>query len=70
LTFEEAYARLDEIARALEKDSVPLQQSLDLYQEGQRLVKLCQTMLDEAEKRLRVIQSGEEPNSVKEEIIA
>jgi len=60
LTFEQAFKRLEEISRLLEKADTPLEESFSLFEEGQRLLAVCQTMLDKAEKRLKVIQvSGE-----------
>ena len=37
LSFEAALARLEEIVRALERGEAPLDQSIELYQEGDRL---------------------------------
>ena len=39
LTFEAAIARLEEIVRALESGSAPLDESLALFEEGVGLVK-------------------------------
>ena len=36
LSFEDALARLEEIVRLLEKGEAPLDQSIELYQEGDR----------------------------------
>ena len=36
LSFEAALARLEEIVRTLEKGEAPLDQSIELYQEGDR----------------------------------
>jgi len=69
LTFEQAYSRLEEIARTLERDTVPLQQSFDLYQEGQRLLAVCHKMLDEAEKQITVLQNNAADGLGKEEVI-
>ena len=55
-TFEIAYQRLEEIARELDDESTSLEQSFNLYEEGQRLIKQCQDMLDQAEKRLNIVK--------------
>ena len=68
-TFEEAYNRLDTITRELEDGSTPLERSLALFEEGQKLLKLCHGMLDQAEKRLQVLQVGESGFEIKEETI-
>lgn len=55
LKFEEALARLEEIVRELENGSAELDKSLDMFEEGVALVKLCSGKLDEAEKRINVL---------------
>lgn len=52
LTFEEAIARLEESVRALESGNVPLDRSLELFEEGIALVKLCNGKLDAAEQKV------------------
>lgn len=60
LSFEEALARLEEIVRLLEKGEVPLDDSLTLFEEGVKLVKLCGTRLDEAEQKITMlVKKGE-----------
>ena len=55
LTFETAIARLEEIVRALEQGSAPLDQSLTLFEEGVSLVKLCNAKLDAAEQKVKIL---------------
>jgi len=52
LTFEECYARLDEVIEALETGNRPLQESLALYEQGVRLAAHCEQQLRAAELRL------------------
>lgn len=58
LNFEEAMARLEQIVRALEGGNVPLDESLTLYEEGVKLVKLCSSRLENAEKRIKILVDG------------
>ena len=58
LNFEEAMARLEQIVRALEGGNVPLDESLTLYEEGVKLVKLCSTRLENAEKCIKILVDG------------
>lgn len=58
LNFEEAMARLEQIVRALEGGNVPLDESLTLYEEGVKLVKLCSARLENAEKRIKILVDG------------
>lgn len=52
LTFEECYARLNEVIEALESGNLPLHESLALYEEGVRLAAHCEQQLRAAELRL------------------
>ena len=58
LNFEQALARLDEIVRHLEKGDLPLNRSLELFEEGTGLLKLCNGMLDEAEQKVVKLRKG------------
>ena len=55
MTFEVAIARLEEIVRALESGSAPLDKSLALFEEGVALVKLCNSRLDNAEQKVKIL---------------
>lgn len=51
-SFEEALARLEEIAVALDRNEVPLAQALQLCAEAATLTKYCRAQLAAAEGRL------------------
>ena len=55
LKFEEALSRLEEIVKALEKGDLPLERSLQIFEEGVKLSKTCLKMLDEAEKKVEIL---------------
>ena len=55
MTYEQAMSRLDEIVQALEDTRLPLEEMVDRYEEGGRLVKICQTRLDAAQQRIELI---------------
>jgi exodeoxyribonuclease VII small subunit len=55
MTFEAAVERLEEIVQAMESDKLPLADLLVRYEEGTKLVKLCQDQLSAAEKRIEII---------------
>lgn len=55
VSFEQAMTRLEEIVRALESGSATLDDSLKLYEEGIALVRACGTKLDEAEKKIKLL---------------
>lgn len=54
-SFEESMARLEEIVRTLENGSATLEQSLKLYEEGIALVRTCSIKLDDAEKKIKLL---------------
>ena len=58
LSFEAARARLEEIVRALEKGEAPLDQSIELYQEGDLLKRHCEARLKDAQVRIEQIAFG------------
>lgn len=51
-SFEKAFGRLEEIARLLEGESLPLDEALKLFEEGMNLVETCNGRLSEAEKTI------------------
>lgn len=59
--FEEAMKRLDEIVNTLESGKVGLDESLALYEEGIKLVKLCDNKLKEVEaKAVKILENSQE----------
>ncbi len=63
--FETAMARLEEIVSDLEKGDIPLDQSLKLFEEGVKLARLCQTRLQEAERKVEILLKDAAGNLVK-----
>jgi exodeoxyribonuclease VII small subunit len=60
LSYEEAFARLEQVLGALESGDLPLEQALELYEQGATLVAYCAARLDEAELRVRQWQPGDQ----------
>jgi exodeoxyribonuclease VII small subunit len=56
LAFEEALGRLDEAVAALESGQLPLEDALLLFEEGMRLTRRCQEILDRAELRVQQLR--------------
>ncbi len=54
-TFEASLAALERIVRELERGELPLEKSLELFEEGVRLSRECQERLNEAERRIEVL---------------
>jgi exodeoxyribonuclease VII small subunit len=57
--FEEALARLEGIVKELERGELSLESSLDRYEQGVRLARFCSGKLEEAEKRIELLQVTE-----------
>ncbi len=53
--FEAAIAELEGIVRKLEEGDLPLEQSLALYERGVHLSRYCHARLEEAEKRIEIL---------------
>lgn len=58
LSFEAALKRLEEIVRKLESGEAPLDESIELYEEGERLKQQCEARLKAAQARIEKIQIG------------
>ena len=56
LTFEEAYARLEEVLSRLQMGNMTLDDSLADYEEGMALAAHCQSLLDAAELRVETLE--------------
>ena len=69
-TFEAAIARLEEIVKLLEGGNAPLDESLALFEEGVSLVKLCNSQLDSAEQKVRLVTSLPDGSQSDEEMPA
>lgn len=62
-SFEQAMSRLEEIVNTLERGECDLDESLKLFEEGAKLARTCNDMLDKAEQKVSILlnaQTGEE----------
>jgi len=53
--FEDALKKLEDIVDRLESGEIPLEESLAKYEEGVRLVRLCQKKLEQAKKKIEIL---------------
>ncbi len=58
MTFEDALKALEEIVRKLEGGEAALDESIALYERGERLRQHCQARLDAAQARIEKIVQG------------
>jgi exodeoxyribonuclease VII small subunit len=54
--FEEALQKLEAVVEAMEADDLPLETLLAKYEEGAKLVKICQEKLAEAELKIQQLE--------------
>jgi exodeoxyribonuclease VII small subunit len=52
VNFEQKLDRLNEIVTKIENETLPLETSISLYQEGLKLIKELETELKDAEKKI------------------
>lgn len=60
--FEAALVRLEEIVQELEKGDLPLEQSLKLFEEGIKLSRICNSRLEEAERKVEILVKDKNGN--------
>lgn len=65
MTYEKALAKLEKIVDQLEQGSIPLEKSLELYEEANELALYCKNCLDNAEQRIvRLTKDGTEEEGI------
>jgi exodeoxyribonuclease VII small subunit len=57
LSFEEAFARLEEIVEILSSQKIDLDKMIQLYEEGNSLKEYCAKKLEEAKMKIETIQN-------------
>ena len=58
MAFETALKELESIVGRLESGDVPLEESVAIYERGERLKKHCEALLSRAEERVEKIRTG------------
>ncbi len=53
--FEELIDELEEIAELLESDKLNLDESMEKFEEGMRISKLCNEKLENTEKKINIL---------------
>lgn len=55
ISFEAAFARLEEILERMNSGAISLDDSLKLYEEADQLIAICNKRLNEAERRIEIL---------------
>jgi exodeoxyribonuclease VII small subunit len=58
LTFEQALEQLEQIVAEIEQGKVSLEDSIEKYAQGVRLIKQCRSIMDSAEKKIQLLAQG------------
>lgn len=53
--FEKSFQNLEKIVQRLESEELPLDESLQLFEEGIKLSRFCHQRLEEVEKKIELI---------------
>ncbi|MFS1512226.1 exodeoxyribonuclease VII small subunit [Chengkuizengella sp. SCS-71B] len=57
LNFEEAMENLENVVSALEREDVPLEKAIELFQEGVKLSSYCSQKLEQVEQKIEMLIS-------------
>ncbi len=58
LTFEKAFEQLQAILEKMNSGTLSLQESLGLFEKGEKLMRHCETQLKAAEQKIEAISKG------------
>ena len=58
LSYEEAYQQLEALVAQMESGALPLEESVRLYERGQRLAAHCQALLEDAELKIKLVDEA------------
>ena len=64
--FEKSFQQLEKIVQRLEAEELPLDESLQLFEEGIRLSRFCHQRLEEVEKKIELILADAKGQPVSE----
>ncbi|MEE0867038.1 MAG: exodeoxyribonuclease VII small subunit [Clostridia bacterium] len=64
MKFEEAMAKLEETVKKLEGGETTLDESMELFEEGVKLSRVCQQLLSEAQMKVTKLVGGDEKEEV------
>ncbi|MDD7404234.1 MAG: exodeoxyribonuclease VII small subunit [Butyribacter sp.] len=60
ITLEESFEALDDIVDQMQSGELTLEESFQKYEEGMKMIKNCNDAIDKVEKKLVIINGGEE----------
>lgn len=60
MSIEESFQRMDELLSLMQQEGVSLEESFRYYEEGMKLVKSCNSAIDQVEKKVKKISGNGE----------
>ena len=66
LKFEKAMARLENIVEELERGDLDIDKSLEIFEEGIKMSRLCSKKLNEAEAKIEKLSKGKKGDLITE----
>ena len=66
LSYEQAFQKLETILEEMNGRDIQLERALELFEEANELMKLCQEKLIQAEKRVEVILKNKDGSPLKD----
>ncbi len=66
MKLEDAMARLEQVVTSLEGENTDLDKALKLYEEGVKMVALCQNRLEDARRTIEVLRVSPEGELLRE----
>ncbi len=63
--FEALLEKLEKIVQRLEEGDLPLDESLSSFEEGMSIAKLCETRLNEAQKKIEILMKARDGSAKK-----
>ncbi len=64
--FEDALEKLEDIVKKMETGDLPLEEALKSFEEGIKLIRSCQSKLDEAGRRVEVLLGKDDSGQAKQ----
>lgn len=64
MKFAEKLEKLDAILNKLEREKIPLEESLSLFEEGVALIRDCQKTLAEVEQKITILMDDGESDMI------
>jgi len=59
MKFEQALLELEKVVAKMEAEELSLEDAIKYYESGTQLSKQCQTLLDEAEQKVKILSAKE-----------